>query len=164
MASSDARPVQTGALLLAIAVIAKSLLPITALLLVGLSTGCARPIASSPFADVTIERLKTDPLSWIGRPVEVEGVVDANADGSWRLKENCAAEARSVLVRWDSVPGFSRSDHGSRVRVRGVFHDDNVSAKNETHRIDATYIPSRGSLQNVSILWRLPANLPRCGF
>jgi hypothetical protein len=109
---------------------------------------------------VSIEQLRTDPASWIGRPVEVDGVVDATADESWRLKENCASDAKSVSVRWDSVPGFRASDDGARVRVRGVFLDDNVSAR----RIDATHMPSRGSLQNVSILWRLPANLPRCRF
>ena len=48
--------------------------------------------------------------------MEVEGVVDANADGSWRLKENCAADSKSVLVRWDQVPGFLKSGEGAGPR------------------------------------------------
>ena len=96
--------------------------------------------------------------------MEVEGVVDANADGSGRLKENCAVDSKSVLVRWDQVPGFLKSDDGARVRVRGGFHDEEHSPTGKPHLVDAATMPSRGILQNVSILGRLPANLPRCQF
>lgn len=141
----------------------KRLLSASALLLVGSVAGCAQPIAPSPFADASIEQLISDPTNWTGRPVEVEGVVVARADDRWRLKENCASNARSVSVRWDNVPGFHASDDGAKVRVRAIFRNDAVVRGGNGEVINAS-AQNRGTLENVSILWRSPANLPRCRY
>ena len=122
-----------------------------ALLLVALAGACSQPLQPPTFTEVSIEQLRTDPASWIGRPVEVEGVVNAAAGRSPGLSENCSSSASSILVRWDSVPGFEPGDSGAKVRVRGVF-DLGEGGDREA------------GLHNVSILWRLPPNLPRCRF
>ena len=142
----------------------KRLLSASTLLLVGLAGSCAQPIVPSPFTDVSIEQLKTDPAGWTGRHLEVEGVVEGGADESWRLKENCASNAKSIPVRWDSVPGFRPSDDGAKVRVRGTFRNDPVVGRRGSDEVGDASVQNRGVLENVSILWRLPANLPRCRY
>jgi hypothetical protein len=112
---------------------------------------CSQPFQPAAFTEVSIDQLKADPASWNGRPVEIEGVVNAAADRTSSLAENCSSSARSVLVRWDSVPGFHQSDAGAKVRIRGVFGLTEGAGR-------------QASVRNVSILWRLPPNLPRCRF
>jgi hypothetical protein len=113
------------------------------------TASCTQATSSSAFAEVSIEQLRTEPAAWMGRPVELEGVVSVQSGVASTLRENCSSTAHSLQVRWDSVPGFRVSDDGAKVRVRGVFHQDEGGARD-------------GTLRNVSIIWRLPPNLPRC--
>jgi hypothetical protein len=131
------------------ALFCRALRPAAASALAALAAACSQPLQPSAFTEVSIEQLRADPASWIGRPVEVEGVVNAEADRSSSLNENCSSGAKSVLVRWDNVPGFHPDDAGANVRVRGVF---DLGEGVERH----------ATLHNVSILWRLPPNLPHC--
>ena len=135
-----------------------------AAMLVAALAGCTQPIAPSPFAEVSIDQLRTDPARWVGRPVEVEGVVDTQAGNDPSLRENCSSDARSIEVQWDRVPGFHPGDIGAKVRVRGVFHKaDGIAAPTGPEITeDGAPLANRGTLQNVSIVWRLPSNLPRC--
>lgn len=101
------------------------------------------------FAKVSIRQLVTDPASWIGEAVELEGIVHTGAVRSSSLKENCSSEAPAILVRWQNVPGFNATDDGAKVRVRGVFRQ-------------ADGIGPKPALENVSILRRWPPRLPHC--
>lgn len=130
-----------------------------------LAAGCAQPLRPAKFADVSIDQLRADPAAWIGRPVEVAGVVDTQGAAS-SLNENCAGNAESILVRWAGVPGFRPSDDGTRVRVRGVFKTaeaDRRPPAGEMAGGDAAgAMANRATLQDVSIVWRVPADVPRC--
>ena len=80
------------------------------------------------------------------------------------LSENCSGNADKVLVLWDNVPGVQDGDEGAKVTVRGVFRmgprfDD---APGSLRNANAPRAAGAGTLENVSILWRLSAKLPRC--
>lgn len=129
----------------------RSLRPVPFLLLAFLIAGCAQPMRPNAFTTVSIQDLITDPASWLGRAVEVEGIVRTEADNSSRLQENCSSTAQAILVRWHDVPGFRTSDDGAKVRLRGVFRQADGPVR-------------KPALQNVSIVQRWPPGLPRCAY
>ena len=128
--------------------------------------GCAGVSPPSPFAIVTISELRTDPTVWTGRTVEVAGVLNRGTGpmNPSSLSENCSGNADSVLVLWDNVPGVRASDKGAKVKVRGVFrmgsHVEDLPGQLRSG--NTTLSAAAGTLENVSILWRLAAKLPRC--
>ncbi len=80
------------------------------------------------------------------------------------LSENCSGNADKVLVLWHNVPGVQDGDEGAKVTVRGVFRmgprfDFEPGSLRDASSARAA---GAGTLENVSILWRLPAKLPRC--
>jgi len=130
-----------------------------------IAAGCAQPLRPAKFADVSIDQLRADPAAWIGRPVEVAGVVDTQGADS-TLNENCAGNAESILVRWTGVPGFRPSDDGTKVRIRGVFRTAEANKQPPPGEMAggdaASAMANRASLQDVSIVWRVPADVPGC--
>ena len=128
--------------------------------------GCTPFSPRSPFTVVTINELRADPSAWTGKAVEVTGILIRGAgpmSPPSSLSENCSGDAHAVLVRWDNVPGLRNEDTGAKVKVRGVFRmGARVGSPGPPGRAGSTNSAGAGTLENVSILWRLPADLARC--